>query len=114
SAASTTATSMPASRRCSAVDRPVKPAPMITTSASAVPSSCVSAGPCGVTAAHNDSGHRTSVGFIVRSPLRFACWREPFGEAAKDALGQEDDEQHQEQAVDQIVPADRAGAEGDA
>ena len=35
-------------------------------------------------------------------------------QAAQDALGQEDDEQHQQHAVDQIVPADRLGAEADA
>ena len=34
--------------------------------------------------------------------------------AAQDALGQEDDEQHQQDAVDQVVPADRLGAEADA
>jgi hypothetical protein len=35
-------------------------------------------------------------------------------QAAEDALGQEDDEQHQQHAVDQVVPADRLGAERDA
>ena len=37
-----------------------------------------------------------------------------FEEAAENALGQEDDEQHQEQPIDQVVPAHRLGAEADA
>jgi hypothetical protein len=59
SAASTTATSTPASRKCSALERPVNPAPITTTSAAAAPISRDSSGPGGVTAVHSESGQRT-------------------------------------------------------
>ena len=68
SMASTTATSTPASRRCSAVDSPVKPPPMTTTSAAAVPTSSGRSGPGGVAAAHSEAGHRTLVLSIVVFP----------------------------------------------
>src|SRR5262249_11203629 len=64
SMASTIATSMPASRRCSAVERPVNPAPITTTSACCVPVSSGSSGPGAVTAAHNESAQRTWVVLI--------------------------------------------------
>src|ERR1700730_5852291 len=65
SIASTIATSTPPSRRCSAVERPVKPAPMATTSASYVQIHSGITRPGGVTAARNDGGQRTLSIFIV-------------------------------------------------
>src|SRR3990170_3189297 len=65
SMASTMATSTPAPRRCSAVDRPVKPPPITMTSASAVPISSGNSGPGGVAAAHSESGQRTFALSIV-------------------------------------------------
>src|SRR3954452_20137415 len=65
SIASTIATSTPASRKCSAVDSPVKPPPMTTTSACCVPINSGRSGPGGVTAAHSESGQRTFGVFIV-------------------------------------------------
>src|SRR5258708_37241737 len=47
------------------------------------------------------------------SRLRFASRFQPLDDAAKNALGQEDDEDHQQRAVDEIVPADGLGAEAD-
>ena len=74
STASTTATSTPAPRRCSAVDSPVKPAPMTMTSAAAVPISSGNSGPGGVTAAHSESGQRTFAVSIVMLSLPSMIW----------------------------------------
>jgi hypothetical protein len=63
--ASTMATSTPASRKCSAVDKPVKPPPMTMTSASIVPMSSGRSGPAGVAAAHSESGQRTFARSII-------------------------------------------------
>src|SRR5437868_234936 len=52
-------TSTPASRRCSAVESPVKPAPITMTSACCVPVNSGSSGPAGVTVAHSEGGHCT-------------------------------------------------------
>src|SRR3954447_14533005 len=59
SIASITATSTPASRKCSALDRPVKPAPITTTSASTAPATAGSFGAGGVTAAQIESAQST-------------------------------------------------------
>jgi hypothetical protein len=59
SAASTTVTSTPASRRWIAVDRPVKPAPITTTSACTSPSSAGRTGPAGAVAAQSEGGQVT-------------------------------------------------------
>src|SRR3954469_17135326 len=59
SIASTIATSTPASRKCNALERPVKPAPITTTSALASPASDGRSGPGGVTAVQSDSGQPT-------------------------------------------------------
>ena len=61
SAASTTATSTPASRRCNAVDSPLKPPPITTTSASSAPCKAGNSGPGPVTACQRDFGQETSV-----------------------------------------------------
>jgi hypothetical protein len=69
SIASTMTTSTPASRKCSAVDKPVKPPPMTTTSASFVPVSSDRSGPGGVTAAHSELGQRMfALSIIILSP----------------------------------------------
>ena len=65
SIASTIATSTPISRRCSAVDRPVKPPPMMMTSACCGPISSGKSGPDGVATAHSELGQRTVGVFIV-------------------------------------------------
>src|SRR4029079_15877282 len=70
SAASTIATSTPASRRCSAVERPVKPAPITITSVCCVPDNSDNSGPEGVTAAHSELGQRTLLVFIGILPCR--------------------------------------------
>src|SRR5438477_3917247 len=84
SIASTIATSTPASRKCNAVDRPVKPAPMMTTSAAWPTLSSGRSGPFGVTAAHSESGQRTSaISIVVLSCrgqtdlIRSVCQRMP-------------------------------------
>src|SRR5262245_4979796 len=54
-------------------------------------------------------------GLLLLMTSRRLAWRfDQVNQATKNALGQEDDEQHQQHAVDQIVPADRLGAETDA
>jgi hypothetical protein len=47
---------MPARRKCRAVDNPVKPAPITSTSASTGPLRDDSFGPAGVTAAQSEGG----------------------------------------------------------
>jgi hypothetical protein len=78
SMASTMATSTPASRKCSAVDKPVKPPPMTTTSAAAVPVSRGRSGPGGVTAAHSEPGQRifaVSIIVLCRSTIAGKAFR---------------------------------------
>src|SRR5690349_13956701 len=68
SIASTIATSTPASRKCSAVESPVKPAPITTTSAVCAPVNSGRSGLAGVTAAQSELGHCTCVLFIIMLP----------------------------------------------
>ena len=56
SIASITVTSTPVLRKCSAVDKPVNPAPITSTSACNAPSTLASASPRGVTAAQSEGG----------------------------------------------------------
>ena len=65
SIASITATSTPALRKCSAVDKPVKPAPITSTSACSAPSTRGSGSPGGVTAAQSEGG-QTMLSVSVR------------------------------------------------
>jgi hypothetical protein len=71
SIASTIATSTPASRRCSAVESPVKPQPITMTSACCVPINSGKSGPGAVAAAHSELGQRTFDVFIVILPCRW-------------------------------------------
>ncbi|CFW44263.1 Uncharacterised protein [Bordetella pertussis] len=73
SAASSTITRLPSRHRRMAADRPVNPAPMISTSAAWRPSRDGSAGAAGAVAAHNESGNRkgspsSRSGFIAPAP----------------------------------------------
>src|SRR5437879_8291730 len=52
-------------------------------------------------------------GFLLMSAVHLALRLQSVEHATKDALGKEYDEKHQQHAVDEVVPADRLGAEAD-